>query len=144
MTRSAHDLMHTYLTEIAIKGRLDLISEIAHPDMVDEANQAFGGPPGRAGLEAHIRGFTRAFDDLETTIHRIVAQEDAVMAWWEFTGTHVGPWLNRAPTHGPLSGTVFSFFTLEHGKISHYRLWLCAMFDPPVVFDSSRPELFKG
>ena len=34
--------METYLTEVVEGGRLELIDELARPDMVDEANQAFG------------------------------------------------------------------------------------------------------
>lgn len=129
--------MDTYLREVAIKGQLDRIAELAHEDVVDEANRAFGGPPGRDGLVAHAKGFHRAFDDLDLTIHRIVAGEADVMAHWSFTGRQVKRWLNQAPTGQPLSGTVFSFFDLTDGKISRYRLWLCAMFDPPIIFDSA-------
>ncbi len=137
---SSHELMELYLTEVGTNGRLDLIDEIAHEDMVDEANQAFGGPPGRAGLVAHVKGFQRNVGNLRTTIHRIVAGDDEVMAHWSFTGTHDGPWLDRPPTGQEISGTVFSFFTLTDGLISHYRLWLVAQFDELVIFDSSAPR----
>ncbi len=136
--------METYLLEVGSKGRFELIPELALPDMVDEANRAFGGPPGRDGLIAHAKGFRRAFGDLEMRIDRIVAGDDEVMAWWSFTGTQTRRWLNRDPSGKPLSGTVFSFFELKDHRISRYRLWLCAMFDPPVVFDSTRPGDFFG
>ncbi|MFN0030463.1 MAG: ester cyclase [Acidimicrobiales bacterium] len=137
------NLMETYLLEVVTNGRLELIEDIAQPDMVDEANQAFGGPPGRAGLLAHVKGFRRNVGELQLTIHRIVAGTDTVMAWWSFTGTHVGPWLDRAPTGKEISGTAFSFFDLLDGRISHYRVWLHAMLDEPVVFDSSRPNVSR-
>ncbi len=133
--------METYLSEVVSKGRLELIDDIALPDMVDEANQAFGGPPGRAGLHAHVKGFRRNVGNLDLTVDRIVAADDEVMGWWSFTGTHDGPWLGRAPTGAELSGTAFSFFDLVDGRISRYRVWLHARFDEPVVFDSSRPVL---
>jgi predicted ester cyclase len=134
-------VMERYLSEVVVKGRLELIEELAQPDMVDEANQAFGGPPGRDGLVAHVVGFRRNVSDLDLTIERIVAGTDDVMAWWSFTGTHVGPWLGRTPTGAPVSGTAFSFFDLVDGRVSRYRVWLHAVFDEPVVFDSSRPVL---
>jgi len=139
MVLTPTQLMETYLLEVAVNGRLELIEQLAQPDMVDEANQAFGGPPGRDGLVAHVVGFRRNVADLRVTIDRIVAGRDEVMARWSFTGRHVGPWLGRAPTGREISGTVFSFFDLADGRISRYRLWLHAMFDEPVVFDSSRP-----
>ncbi|MFV0525585.1 MAG: ester cyclase [Acidimicrobiales bacterium] len=138
--RTPEEVMRIYLTEVAANGRIDLIDELAQPDMVDEANQAFGGPPGRAGLVAHVVGFRRNVGDLRITVERIVAGRDQVMAQWSFTGTHVGPWLNQASTGEPISGTVFSFFDLEDGRISRYRVWLHAELARPVVFDSARPE----
>ena len=50
-------LMETYLIEVGQNGRLDLIETITQPDMVDEANRAFGGPPGRDGLMPHVKHF---------------------------------------------------------------------------------------
>lgn len=141
MGRTPHELIQTYFQDVLVDGRLELIDEIAQPDMVDEANQAFGGPPGRAGLHAHVFGFRRNVADLGVTIERIVAGTDEVMAWWSFTGTHVGPWLGVPPTGEPISGTVFSFFELVEGRISRYRVWMHARLAEPVVLDSSRPVL---
>ena len=140
MSDVSHRLMERYLTEVAMEGRLEVIDELAHADMVDEANQAFGGPPGRAGLVAHVKGFRRNVQAAELRVDRIVAGEDEVMAWWSFRGRHEGPWLGRTPTGNEITGTVFSFFELRDGLISRYRLWLHARFPEDVVFDSSRPE----
>ncbi len=139
MNLSPKELMETYLLEVGGKGRYELIEELALPDMVDEANQAFGGPPGREGLVAHVKGFRRNVGDVEITVDRIVAGSNDVMAWWSFKGKHVGPWLGKAPTDKDITGTVFSFFDLVDGRISRYRVWLHAAFDEPVTFDSSRP-----
>ena len=131
--------MEKYLLEVVANGRLELIEDLALPDMVDEANQAFGGPAGRNGLVAHVVGFRRNVGQLRLDIERIVAGTDDVMAWWSFTGVHLGPWLGRAPTGQEISGTAFSFFDLVDDRISRYRVWLHAVLDEPIVFDSSRP-----
>lgn len=131
--------MTTYLAEVGGKGRYELINEIAHEDMVDEANQAFGGPSGRAGLVAHVKGFRKNITETASEVHAIVGDHDQVMAHWSFTGRHVGPWLGRAPTGKMISANVFSFFTLKDGLISRYKLWMCAEMDERVVFDSSNP-----
>lgn len=133
-------LMRTYLEDVVARGRLELIEELANADMVDEANQAFGGPPGRAGLVAHAKGFRRNIGDLDVTVERILAGDDAVMAWWSFTGLHTGPWLGRPPTGQPIRGSVFSFFDLLDGRIERYRLFLHAEFPESVVIDTSRPD----
>ncbi len=141
--RTPRELMEAYLTEVVINGRLELIDELAQPDMVDEANQAFNGPPGRAGLVAHAKGFRRNISDLKVSIDQLVAGEDDVMARWSFTGRLVGPWLGSTPTGEEVSCTAFSFFRIRDGLIDHYRVWLHAMLDEPVVFDSANPVLAR-
>ena len=136
-------LMETYLIEVGQNGRLDLIETIAQPDMIDESNRAFGGPPGRDGLIAHVRTFRQQIADLKLVIHKIVGDEDEVMAHWFFAGIHKGPWLRHEPTGKEFSTDVFSFFTLKNGLISYYRLWLHAMIDRPIIFDSSCPRIEK-
>ena len=131
--------METYLIEVGQNGRLELIETIAQPDMFDEANRAFGGPAGRDGLIAHVKTFRRQIGDLKLDIKQIVGNENEVMGHWFFTGIHRGPWLGRDATMKKVSADVFSFFTLKDGLISYYRLWLHAMLDIPIIFDSSRP-----
>lgn len=131
-------LMRTFLEEVVAQGRLEWVDRLSNADMVDEANQAFGGPPGRAGLIAHVQGFRRNIENLQVTVDRIVAGDDAVMAWWCFSGLHTGPWLGRPPTGKPLRATVFSFFDLVDGRIGRYRLFLHAEFPESVVLDTSR------
>ena len=140
---SSKKLMETYLIEVGQNGRLELIETIAQPDMVDEANRTFGGPAGRDGLIAHVKNFRRQIGELKLEIKQIVGNENEVMAHWSFTGIHRGPWLRREATGKEVSADVFSFFTLKDGLISYYRLWLHAMIDGPVIFDSSCPRKEK-
>jgi len=136
-------LMETYLMEVVQNGRLDLIKAIAQPDMIDEANRAFGGPAGRDGLIAYIKKFRSQIKNLKLEIKQIVGNENEVVAHWFFTGMHKGRWLRHEPTGKEVSADVFSFFTLKDGLISYYRLWLHAMIDGPVIFDSSCPRIEK-
>ncbi len=133
----AEDLIRSFLEEVVAQGRLELIEDLATADIVDEANQAFGGPPGRAGLVAHVKGFRRNVNELQVTIERIVAGAEAVMAWWTFTGLHSGPWLGRDPTGNRIRGSVFSFFDLRDGRIDRYRLFLHAELPESVIVDTS-------
>jgi hypothetical protein len=48
----AESLMRTYLEEVVAQGQVELVEAMTQADMVDEANQVFGEPPGRAGLLA--------------------------------------------------------------------------------------------
>lgn len=133
----AEQLMNTFLTDVVGNGNLSLIDELAQPEMVDEANLLFAGPPGRAGLVAHVRGFRKNIANPKVMIQRIVGNDEEVMSWWLFEGIHVGPWMNLEPTNEVITGTVFSFFTLEKARIKRYQLWLHANAHPhaPQVFD---------
>lgn len=140
ITRTPEAVMRLYLKEVARKGRMELIDEITTSDMVDEANQIFGGPAGRAGLVAHIAGFRKNISDYSLTIHHIVGNDSQAMAWWSFTGRHVGPWLGVPATGARVESTVFSLFDFEEGLISRYRLYLSAIIgDKTVLFDTSKP-----
>ena len=66
--------METYLMEVGQNGRLDLIKTIAQPDMIDEANRAFGGPVGRDGLIAHVKTFLSQIGQLKLEIKEIVGK----------------------------------------------------------------------
>jgi len=132
------ELMRRYLDEVVANGNIGLIESIAHADMIDEGNVAFGGPPGRDGLVAHVKGFRKHIADCEISIHNIIGHESEVMAWWSFTGRHVGPWFGVPPTGEIIKGDVFSFFSLTDGLIRRYRLWLHADLASGVTFDSSK------
>ncbi|MEM9254774.1 MAG: ester cyclase [Pseudomonadota bacterium] len=133
--------MTTFLQRIVTDGDLSLIDDIAQPDMVDEANQLFGGPPGRAGLVAHVRGFRKHLDQRKLRVHRIVASEDHVMAWWSFSAVHTGLWLGKPPTDQPVAATVFSFFALHEGLIQRYALFVSARFTDEIrVLDTALPD----
>lgn len=138
---SAADLMRTYLYDVAIGERLELIDEIAALDMVDEANTIFGGPEGRAGLVAHVRGFRKHITACQINVRRIVGDAEGALAWWTFEGKHSGPWLGKSATDKNVAGTVFSQFDVQGGLIQRYRLCLHAEFvDARVFFDTSNGE----
>ena len=129
-------VMRSFIEDVVTNGQLHLIDELAHPDMVDEANQAFGGPPGRDGLVAHVIGFRKNISQPQIEIRAVVGSDSQVMAWWSFSGIHSGPWLGIKPTNEAFTAEVFSFFSLREGRIERYRLWLHAALNPPVTFDS--------
>ncbi|MDH4389900.1 MAG: hypothetical protein QE285_00585 [Aquabacterium sp.] len=66
-------LMRSDLEEVVVQGRLDLIDALSNAGMVDQANQAVCGPPGRAGLVSLVKGFRRNMGGLAITVERIAA-----------------------------------------------------------------------
>jgi steroid delta-isomerase-like uncharacterized protein len=116
--------MRTYVLDVAAGGRLDLIDEIAHPDMVDVGVVDAGGPTGSDGLRLHVSAAHKAMEDRSAEIRRLVATEDEVMAWWTMTGRHSAPWLGVEPTGRSVTATAFSFFRLRDGRIEEYEYWV--------------------
>ena len=110
--------MRSFLEDVVTSGQLDMINELAHPDMVDEANQAFGGPPGRDGLVAHVIGFRKNIGQPQIEIHEVVGGDSQIMAWWSFSGIHSGPWLGIKPTNEAFTAQVFSFFSYTYCEVA--------------------------
>ena len=123
-------IMDMFLNTIVKTGKLDLINEnLAHSDMIDEANVIFGGPVGITGLKLHVKGFHKNISNSKVKVENILASDDKVMGWWSFEGIHSGPWLNVTPTNEHCSANVFSYFDLQDGKVSRYHLSLKTMLD---------------
>ena len=56
-------------------------------------------------------------------------------------GIHKDPWLGHEATGKEISANVLSFFTLKEGLISYYRIWLQAMLDKLIIFESSNSKI---
>ena len=86
-------VMTTYVHQVIGEARTDLLEELANQDMVDNAVVAAGGPTGIEGLRLHVNAAIAVMSDRSTTITRIVASDDEVVAWWTVSGVHAAPFL---------------------------------------------------
>lgn len=134
-------IMRTYLEEVLVNERLDLIPEIANEDMIDEVTAGAGGPPGRDGLVAHVNSFFNSFSDRKITIRRIVANDDEVMAWWTGDGIPTGNPGAVVSGRESLTAHAFSFFDIRDGKISRYRLFAYFGSEPPIAVDTTPQDI---
>jgi steroid delta-isomerase-like uncharacterized protein len=119
VTRS-HEVMRLHLEEVVGKGNLDVLEDIAAPDMVDHAAIKFGWRPGRDGWVDHVSVFRAALPDAEVTVQRIVASDDEVVGLWTATGTHSANFFGVEATGRRITGTAVSFFKLRDGKVTDY------------------------
>ncbi len=110
------EVMRRYLEEVAGKGKLELIPELAAEDMEDHSNDI----PGRAGLEAHVTGFRRCIPDIQVTVQRVIASSDEVVGVWRWRGTHSAELFGVPATGRALDVTVASIFKMRDGKIIDY------------------------
>jgi len=114
------DVMRRYLTEVVGEGKLELLDEIAAPDMVDHTAVAAGWGTGRQGLVRHVTYFRETLPDLTVTIERLIASADEVVGIWRVAGSHAGPLFGYPPTGRRLEWTNASVFRVADGRITDY------------------------
>ena len=71
----------------------------------------------------------RAFPDVRLTVEEMIAEGDAVVVRWTWTGTHLGAYDDIAPTGKVIKNTGITIYHFAHGKIVDDR------------FESSGPSL---
>lgn len=108
--------------EIVInQGRLEAAGDYMAEDVV-EVVPFPGQGPGLAGVKDVIGGFRAAFADMHWTVEEQIAERDAVLTRFSWTGTHRAPFFGVPATGRPVEvwGTVID--RLEGGKIKDTRI----------------------
>src|ERR1700761_7305061 len=104
-TEANKDLITTMIEEVFNAGRPELLPEFFAPEMEPEA----------AGLQQLL---TAAFPDLRVRIEDLIAENDKVTARLMFTGTHLGPFRDFAPTGRRVSFGAIRIYQLAGGKVT--------------------------
>src|SRR3954465_15291052 len=73
------------------------LTELVVEDFVEE-NPLPGQGPGRAGLADALAGMFAGFPDLRWTLHETVGEDDRIMTFSTWTGTHRGEFFGIPPT----------------------------------------------
>jgi steroid delta-isomerase-like uncharacterized protein len=87
--RSAGELIKLQIEELWGRGRIELVDEIYHDDVVDHMPLP-GQPSGKEALKNVVRQFHDAIPDLRIEVHGIVEDEDLASDFWTLTGTYAG------------------------------------------------------
>ena len=72
------------------------------------------------GLEAykeHNRGILSAVPDMGAEVHELVADDDVVIVYFSFRGTHQGAFRGIEPTGNTVEGTAVMIDRLDEGTI---------------------------
>lgn len=96
---------------------LDVAKEI-HAD--EWAHHNPSNPEDIAGTDGWIHHFqmaTEAFPDVRFTLHDLVAEDDVVVAYWTFTGTHEGEFAGLPATGKQIAVEGFNLHHIQDGKI---------------------------
>jgi steroid delta-isomerase-like uncharacterized protein len=113
--------------EAANSGDLDAVMAIADPDI---EFWDLGRPPvrGKAEVRAVLDRIVRAFPDQKTTVRNLIESGDWVVAEVTFSGTNLGPVLDRAGNEIPATGKRVALeachvIRFAEGKLASYRVY---------------------
>jgi predicted ester cyclase len=95
--QSNKQFMQRFVDEVINARDLGAIDRFAAPDFLEHVPLP-GQGPGLEGLRDAVGLFLAAFPDLHWTTEEQIAEGDAVVSRFTWTGTHGGPFLGIAPT----------------------------------------------
>ena len=93
-----------FIEEAWNKGSLDVIEEIASPNVI--FHSPHGTPPGWESAKQIIASFRTAFPDVCITVEDQIAESDRTVTRLMITGTHLGPYHSRLKTILPTGKTI--------------------------------------
>jgi steroid delta-isomerase-like uncharacterized protein len=76
---------------------------------------------GLEALKEFFHGFFTAFPDSHATIEHIIGEDDNVLVFLNWTGTHKGEFQGKMPTDKPITMRTAHIFRIEDGKIAENR-----------------------
>jgi predicted ester cyclase len=103
---SNKQLVRRLVDEAVNQRNLQALDEVAEGPIV-EAARAWIGP------------FRESFPDFTMEVVDLVAEGDKVVAHFRYSGTHVGPWMEKPPTGRRFEGIdEIYIFRVIHGKLA--------------------------
>jgi predicted ester cyclase len=99
-------------------GDEDVIDDIMAEDVVLNRPDAVGGPVrGRKAYKDNLRMVRAGFPDLFFRAHDVVAEDDKVIAYCTFGGTHEGELLGLEPTGASVDVWDFVMYRFDDGNV---------------------------
>ncbi len=117
-------VVRRFVQEVQNQRNLDVVDELVHPDFVDHS-----GPPeaqGIEGVKASHKMLFSAFPDLNVTIQQQLAEDDQVLTYKTFHGTHLGAFMGIPATGRQISFDLMDIMTVHDSKIAEH--WKVADF----------------
>jgi steroid delta-isomerase-like uncharacterized protein len=116
------NLAMRYFNELMNQGKLDIIPEIATPNIAFRIPTLPEPIRGHDGLHQFVTGLRTGFPDLNFEVERHVAEGDKVAARWYISGTHNGEFLGMPPTGNKIHDQGVDVFVFQGGKIA--EIWV--------------------
>jgi serine phosphatase RsbU (regulator of sigma subunit)/predicted ester cyclase len=108
-------LVRRYFEEAWVKRNLTAVDELMVPNYV-EHQIPDGRLPSRHSLKQLLGMYYKAFPDMKSVLHDILAQGDRVMYRWSVSATHLGDWLGIPPTGNHMRATGITIYRITGGK----------------------------
>jgi steroid delta-isomerase-like uncharacterized protein len=118
MSTSANKaLFNRFLDDIANQGRLDTVDELVAPDFVEHEELPPGVPGGREGVKYYFAEWRRGFPDGHVSTVLQLAEDDLVVTYSVWRGTHTGEFLGMPPSGRPVEFKVIDIVRVADGQL---------------------------
>jgi serine phosphatase RsbU (regulator of sigma subunit)/predicted ester cyclase len=108
-------LVRRYFEEAWVKRNLAAVDEFMVPDYV-EHQIPDGRLTSRDSLKQLLAMYYKAFPDMKSVLHDVLAQGDRVTHRWSVSATHLGDWLGIPPTGNHMTATGITIYRIVGGK----------------------------
>ena len=108
-------LVRRYFEEGWVKRNLAAADDFMVPNYV-EHQIPDGRLTSRHSLKQLLAMYYKAFPDMKSVLHDILAQGDRVMYRWSVNATHLGDWLGIPPTGNHMRATGITIYRIVGGK----------------------------
>jgi predicted ester cyclase len=108
-------LVRRYFEEAWGKRNLAAVDEFMVPNYV-EHQIPDGLLTSRRSLKQLLAMYYKAFPDMKSVLHDILAQGDRVMYRWSVNATHLGDWVGIPPTGNHMTATGITIYRIVGGK----------------------------
>jgi steroid delta-isomerase-like uncharacterized protein len=116
-------VIQRYFDELFNQGKVELVTELLHPDYVNGSPGSPDLPRGRDGVAIVVKALRAAFPDLEYQIEDMVIGPDAVAVRTTLRGTHRGDFFGLAATGKRIEVSQMTIERFKDGKIvAHHRV----------------------
>jgi steroid delta-isomerase-like uncharacterized protein len=103
-------------------GRLDQLSQVVAPDVVDHNAVIFMQPEGQGSVEEGVRMLLQGFPDLQLTPQELLAEGDQVVARFTMSGTNTGDYRGLpVPTGQQFESEAIAILRIADGKVAELR-----------------------
>jgi predicted ester cyclase len=104
-----------YFEEGWVKRNLAAVDELMVPNYV-EHQIPDGRLTSRHSLKQLLAMYYKAFPDMKSVLHDIMAQGDRVIYRWSVNATHLGDWLGIPPTGNHMRATGITIYRIVGGR----------------------------